>query len=458
MLLALLQIGAVCSFGQSVGIGTPTPNASSQLDISSTTKGLLVPRMTQSERDIILSPAQGLLIFNTTTNSFQYYNSVTWINISHSGIINGTANRVAKFNSPWGLTPGLMTDNNAGVSISTANTVADNSALLDMSSNNKGILIPRMLSTERTAILSPAKGLMVFDNTTSTFWFYNGTVWTEMTSGGTGNWNLLANDIYNSNTGNVGIGASTPSAKLTVNGDAIINTGLRVGISTNDAKLVVVGNGSTSSSSTMILKNNLQDTLIRLQDNGRMSIGYNGSLGRPLNIGGDGINFYTATKTFGGAVFPTDTTLVLWSNSGANNYLVLQPVWGNTGIGTFTPNAKLHVNGTMLMGTSSARIATGYLLSVDGKAIAEEFRVLNSASWPDYVFGSNYKLMPLDVLECFIKNNKHLPNIPPAAEIEKEGILLGDISKRLIEKVEELTLYVIELKKEIINLKKGLNY
>jgi hypothetical protein len=181
-----------------------------------------------------------------------------------------------------------------------------------------------------------------------------------------------------------------------------------------------------------------------------MGIGYNGSsYGRVMNVGGTGINFYTANEAaFGGAVFPTDTSLILWSNSGANNYLVFQPSWGNTGVGTYTPNAKLHVNGTMLIGGNSDRIATGYNLSVAGKIIAEEVKVQLKASWPDYVFADNYNLMPIEDLEKSIRQHKHLPNIPAAAEVEKEGISLGDMNKRLMEKVEELTLYIIDLNKK----------
>jgi hypothetical protein len=217
-------------------------------------------------------------------------------------------------------------------------------------------------------------------------------------------------------------------------------------------RLDVIGAGATSSTNTFLLRNSVGDTLLRMRDDGRMGIGYNGSsYGRTLNMGGTGINFYTANEiAFGGAVFPTDTSLVIWSNSGANNYLVLQPSWGNTGVGTYTPNAKLHVNGTtgILVGGNSARIATGYSLSVDGKIMAEEVTVQNSTAWPDYVFANDYKLMPLNELEASINKNKHLPNIPSAAVVEKEGISLGQMNRKLMEKVEELTLYIIELNKK----------
>lgn len=233
------------------------------------------------------------------------------------------------------------------------------------------------------------------------------------------------------------------------------NIGIATGIPVPLARLDVKGAGTTSSTNTFALRNSNGDTLLRMRDDGRMGIAYNGTTyGRQINIGGTGINFYTANEVaFGGAVFPTDTSLVIWSNSNANNYLVLQPSWGNTGVGTYTPNAKLHLNGAMLVGSNSARIATGYAVSIDGRLMSEESTVLNSTSWPDYVFEQDYKLMPLEEVEKHINLNKHLPNIPPASVIEKEGIQLGDMSKRLMEKVEELTLYLIEMKKENKELK-----
>jgi hypothetical protein len=235
------------------------------------------------------------------------------------------------------------------------------------------------------------------------------------------------------------------------NGNVGINTGIPVPI----GMLEVKGIGATSATNSFVLRTSTGDTTLRMRDDGRMGIGYNGvSYGRTMNLGGSGINFYTANEAgFGGAVFPTDTSLVIWSNSGANNYLILQPSWGNTGIGTYSPNAKFHVNGNMLIGGTSAVPATGYQLSVDGKIIGEEVKVQLSTGWPDYVFGDNYQLMPIEDLERSIRQNRHLPNVPSAAAITAEkGFELGDMSRRLLEKVEELTLYIIQLKKENTSL------
>jgi len=91
---------------------------------------------------------------------------------------------------------------------------------------------------------------------------------------------------------------------------------------------------------------------------------------------------------------------------------------------------------------------------------SEEIVVTTSAIgtyWPDYVFKKNYKLMPILELEKYIKKNHHLPHIPSAAEVKKDGLSVFEINKSLVEKVEELSLYIIELKKEIDTINKKLN-
>ncbi|MBL0073159.1 MAG: hypothetical protein IPP34_15685 [Bacteroidetes bacterium] len=110
---------------------------------------------------------------------------------------------------------------------------------------------------------------------------------------------------------------------------------------------------------------------------------------------------------------------------------------------------------TVCIGGTTA--ATGYKLSVKGKIICEELKVLLSATWPDYVFGKNYNLMPLSDLENFIEEENHLPGIPSAKEMEADGgIALGEMQTILVKKIEEANLYILQLNKRIEELESKL--
>ncbi len=104
-------------------------------------------------------------------------------------------------------------------SIGINNTTPHASAILDIKSNNKGVLLPRTSTTSRVAIVNPAKGLILYDTTTSGFWFHNGTACAQL-SGGSNYWTTSGSDIYNNNAGKVGIGTNTPAAKLHIKGTA----------------------------------------------------------------------------------------------------------------------------------------------------------------------------------------------------------------------------------------------
>ena len=96
---------------------------------------------------------------------------------------------------------------------------------------------------------------------------------------------------------------------------------------------------------------------------------------------------------------------------------------------------------------------------MDGSICAKEVRVSLSGSpcWPDFVFDKEYKLMPLTDLETYISTHRHLPNVPSAVEVEENGILLGEMNAILLQKIEELTLHIIQLEKRLAELenKKG---
>jgi len=112
---------------------------------------------------------------------------------------------------------------------------------------------------------------------------------------------------------------------------------------------------------------------------------------------------------------------------------------------------RIDGNGRVIIGGSSITNLPGsYKLYVTGGVLTEQVTVAiyGSTGWADYVFDRDYKLMSLDSLENFIQNNKHLPNVPSTEEVIKNGNNLGNTDKILLEKIEELTLYIIELKKE----------
>ena len=102
--------------------------------------------------------------------------------------------------------------------------------------------------------------------------------------------------------------------------------------------------------------------------------------------------------------------------------------------------------GAVSIGTTT--VPSGYKLAVAGKAIMEEIKVELNTNWPDYVFSDDYQLTSLSQLETYVEENKHLPGIPSQKEVQEEGILLGEMQGKLLEKIEELTLYMIELKNE----------
>lgn len=133
---------------------------------------------------------------------------------------------------------------------------------------------------------------------------------------------------------------------------------------------------------------------------------------------------------------PTDPTdpptpgTSLWSQSTVNTNDIFYTT-GNVGIGT---NA-----------------ISNYKLAVDGKIRSREVKVDND-NWADYVFFKNYKLPTLEEVEKHIQDKGHLINIPSAAEVEANGVELGEMNKLLLEKIEELTLYVIQQEKRIKSL------
>jgi hypothetical protein len=130
---------------------------------------------------------------------------------------------------------------------------------------------------------------------------------------------------------------------------------------------------------------------------------------------------------------------------------------GCNSITSETPHHQLDVHGnavidsTLIIGTSY--LPKGYSLAVNGKIIATDVMVKLRGSWPDYVFNKDYTLPRLEELEQYINLNHHLPGLPSAAEMKANGgISVEDMVTRQTQKIEELTLYIIDLNKRLKTL------
>lgn len=267
-------------------------------------------------------------------------------------------------------------------------------------------------------------------------------------------------------TGNLGIGTGTstvPADKLEVVGNVRSNQFNAIN-----------GFFNVSSSSNLSLQTNATTRLTILNANGRVGIG-NTSPAQALDVTGSILASTNIMSTAG--VFNVNGSNNLSLQTNGTTRLTILNANGRVGINTTSPTEALDVNGSVkatsfMVGstplvssqwvTSASNInyttgavsigtttaPSGYKLAVGGKTVTEEVVVKLQGNWPDYVFEPDYNLMPLSELERYIKQNKHLPDVPEAKEVADKGIALGELNATLLKKVEELTLYLIELKKE----------
>jgi len=113
--------------------------------------------------------------------------------------------------------------------------------------------------------------------------------------------------------------------------------------------------------------------------------------------------------------------------------------------GTVTNQGDLYSTGNMGIGTTDTK---GYKLAVNGKIRTQEIKV-ETTNWPDYVFANDYQLPSLKETEEHIKKKGHLPGIPSAEEVKAHGVSLGEMNAKLLQKIEEMTLIMIQLNKKV---------
>jgi len=252
--------------------------------------------------------------------------------------------------------------------------------------------------------------------------------------------------------GSVGIGTNNPAAKMEIRGST--GDGLYVTSTTQSLRLTTGPGGaligSSSNNSTNIISNNTIGAT--LKPDGSFGIGFTAPIYK-LDVNGR-MRLRHNGETPG-----------IWFNNSANAETSFIGQYTDDLWGIFGNAWQFAVNrndGTVYLGSNNLdaenlNIGTGYKLRVFGKMIAEEVRVQLKTAWPDYVFSKNYQLRSLPETEKYIAENNHLPNMPAASEVEKNGIALGDMQTKMMEKIEELTLYIIEQDKRIMRLEASAN-
>jgi hypothetical protein len=234
---------------------------------------------------------------------------------------------------------------------------------------------------------------------------------------------LGAGQLWGQNTfpssGNVGIGTTSPSYTLTF--------GTANSTISGSTGMTIQETGDTYGAVSLSLQNRYGVNGAMFQNSGvdMVDFVFKG-LSNQRNIRYENRSAYAPAGSLTVPMFefgnPSSPTMVVADNG-------MAVVQGTVGIGTSSPCANSYA-------------PTNCKLSVAG-AIQAQLVVVNSG-WSDYVFSPGYRLRPLNEVSAFIQANHHLPDIPSEAEVKEKGVDLGDMQAKLLAKVEELTLHMIQ--------------
>ena len=339
------------------------------------------------------------------------------------------------------------------------NPSPDPTAALDIASNSKGVLIPRVSTAERIAIGggTPANGLLVYDNTTLTFWYYNGSDWKELSGGGDTDWTETADEVYT--TKDVGIGISNPGERHHVHATSGTSfskyTVTNSGVGAGDGLLIGLDGANQA---YIRQKENLpiffytNDQLrMRLTETGKLGIGIN-SPATVLDVGGAGTQYARVTSTSGatnGIEFVRQGSGQDWRWTNSNGFFDLYNVTndfasaatsdiiatftntGRLGIGTINPQQPLHIIGTIRSSVLSGSGNRPVVANANGDLVVSAAPTTQYWAANGFAFNSSSSFFTFGSIAFSTAGTTSIwasINLPQGATVTSFYINYGDIS------------------------------